>query len=267
VRQPVRTVAVDWSGARAGAERKIWLADARDGVVVRLECGRSQETLVAHVIDEARRTPALAVGLDFGFAFPAWYMRTLGCEDAPSLWRRMAAGEGERLLAACAPPFWGRAGSRKPTGCVLYRRDELTLRSPATPLKSVFQVGGAGAVGTGSIRGMAALYALREGGFRIWPFDDAVPGGPVAVEIYPRAFTGSVVKSRPEGRRAGLAGRAPQFARPELLELAAASEDAFDAAISALAMSAAADELARLPHIGDAEARLEGLIWRPGVGG
>jgi len=263
--QRVRTIAVDWSGARAGAERKIWVAEARDGVVVRLECGRSREALVAHLVEEAGRTPALAVGLDFGFAFPAWYMRALGCADAPALWRRMAAGEGEQLLATCAPPFWGRAGSRKPTDRALYRHDELALRAARLPVKSMFQVAGAGAVGTGSLRGMAALHALRDAGFRIWPFEEVERGRPVAVEIYPRAFTGPVVKSRPEARRAALAGRAAEFTRPELRDLAGASEDAFDAAVSALAMSGAAGELSALPAVTDEVARLEGLIWRPGL--
>ena len=37
--------------------------------------------------------------------------------------------------------------------------------------KSVFQIGGAGSVGTASLRGMPVLQRLREAGFAVWPFD------------------------------------------------------------------------------------------------
>ena len=47
-----------------------------------------------------------------------------------------------------------------------------------------------------------------------------------------------------------------------MFRAAAASEDAFDAAISALVLSAHADELGRLPR-GNATERLEGRIWTP----
>jgi catechol 2,3-dioxygenase-like lactoylglutathione lyase family enzyme len=62
-----------------------------------------------------------------------------------------------------------------------------------------FQIGGAGAVGTGSLRGMQHLADLAHAGFSIWPFDR--PGWPLAVEIYPRLFTPGVVKSRHRARR------------------------------------------------------------------
>src|SRR5947207_2673911 len=58
--------------------------------------------------------------------------------------------------------------------------------------KSVFQIGGAGAVGTGSIRGMSLLKRLSDAGFAVWPFDSAQ--FPLVVEIYPRLLTGSVKK-------------------------------------------------------------------------
>src|SRR2546422_446206 len=51
----MRAVAVDWSGARAGERRTVWLAEAVEGRLVRLECGRSREELVAHLLGEAAR--------------------------------------------------------------------------------------------------------------------------------------------------------------------------------------------------------------------
>lgn len=66
--------------------------------------------------------------------------------------------------------------------------------------KSVFQIGGAGAVGTGSLRGMPILKRLRDAGFAVWPFD--APRWPCVVEIYPRLLTGAVNKGS-AGARAG----------------------------------------------------------------
>jgi Protein of unknown function (DUF429) len=128
--------------------------------------------------------------------------------------------------------------------------------------KSTFQVGGAGSVGTGSIRGFPVLARLRAAGFAVWPFDTpAVP--PVVVEIYPRALTGAVVKSNAAARHAYLAQLQPELPGA-LHDLAVASEDAFDAAVSAIVMSRHADELHALPAIDDPTLRREGQVWTPG---
>jgi len=127
--------------------------------------------------------------------------------------------------------------------------------------KSVFQIGGAGAVGTGSLRGLPVLARLRAAGFAIWPFDP--PGWPLALEIYPRLLTGPVIKSSASGRQRYLAARYPALDGP-LLAYATASEDAFDAAISALAMAQHVADLRALPPLPDSPFRREGLIWHPG---
>ena len=85
---------------------------------------------------------------------------------------------------------------------------------------------------------MAALHRLTGAGFRIWPFDPMAL--PLVVEIYPRVLTGPVRKNRPSERERYL-GRVPM--RPDLGRLAAASEDAFDAAVSAAVMAARVEEL------------------------
>ena len=245
-------MAVDWSGAVRGAERRICVAEARAGELVSITGGLDRAGAVAHVI--AAR-PAVA-GFDFAFSFPAWFVRQLGCASAEELWVR-AAHDGEGWLRACDPPFWGRPGRRRPVRGDAepeLRRSESALgRRP----KSAFQIGGAGSVGTGSIRGMPHLPALRAAGFALWPWEDA--RAPTALEIYPRAFTGPVVKSRAEARAAHLEGdtRVPR----ELQAAAVASEDAFDAALSALALAERLPELLALRASGDADTRLEGAIW------
>ena len=126
--------------------------------------------------------PRTVVGLDFAFSFP---------RCCPGVRRELPA---ERTL----------------------RR---TDRDAGTA-KSVFQVGGAGAVGTGSIRGMPSLLALARHGFSVWPFQE--PAWPRVVEIYPRALVrGRVQQLAGAERHAYLfaqirrpAGRACSSARP-----------------------------------------------------
>ena len=128
--------------------------------------------------------------------------------------------------------------------------------------KSVFQVLGAGAVGTGSIRGMPFLAQLSDAGFAVWPFDE--PKLATLVEIYPRLLTASVRKSSQPDREAYLQRAYPTL-NPTLASAAAGSEDAFDAAVSALVMRAHCSLLLSLRRTDDAVVALEGQIWFPGA--
>lgn len=258
-----RHIAVDWSGARTGAERKIVVAEACGGRLLRVEDGRRREDLLEHLIELARRDPFVVVGLDFAFGFPAWFARAHGLRSIDAVWE-LAGREGERWLRDCPPPFWGRPGVPRPASepeHSPFRRTE----SEAPPIggihpKSVFQIGGAGAVGTGSLRGMPWLRRLRAGGYSILPFDE--PRGPVAVEIWPRLLTGRVNKSDAVGRWAWLQYRFPEQDL-ELLRRAAVSEDTFDAAVSALMMDRLYGQRPALPVARDALDRIEGRILRP----
>ncbi len=245
----MRIVAVDWSGAARGEQRHLWLADlnADEGRVVDL-AGRSRRQVAPHLIDLAEADPDLIVGLDFGFSLPGWFLDQEGIDAAPELW----ADEGrlEQWLATCSPPFWGRPGRPRPELAPEqhWRRTELATRPRP---RSVFQIGGSGAVGTASLRGMPVLHRLRQAGFAIWPFDP--PARPLVLEVWPRLAMGSLVKSRAVNRRAwleaaGAAGAIPagpcggvRPARPaipaRLLEVAIASADAFDATAAALALA------------------------------
>ena len=123
----------------------------------------------------------------------------------------------------------------------------------------MFQVGGAGAVGTGSLRGMPLLQRLHDEEFSIWPFDP--PGWPRVVEIYPRLLTGAANKGRRDKRVDYLQVRAGIPA--PLRDLAIESEDAFDAAVSAIVMSENIERLTNLPYPLDAQRQIEGVIWHP----
>ena len=257
----MRIIAIDWSGASDGSSNT-WLAeiDSATSQVVRLENGRSRDALANHLIAELGRSRDIVVGIDFAFALPAWFSRARGFADAPALWN-LVANEGESWLSGCEPPFWGRPGKKRPEIEEHFRRADLEV--PAVGgirPKSVFQIGGAGAVGTGSLRGMPLLERLRNAGFNVWPFDPSEM--PMVVEIYPRALTGAVNKGDKDARRAFLEECYPKI-ESTFLNDAVDSEDAFDALVSALVMVENADDFRSLEPARDDVDRLEGRIWLP----
>jgi hypothetical protein len=253
----VQIVAVDWSGRAKGSAESLWRAEVRDGRLTELRNGLGRGELIAKLLEFGEAEPCTVIGLDFAFSFPAWWCEERGWSNGEDVWSAMGQ-EGEELLEGCEGPFWGRPGKRNThPKARLYRQTERD-EDGARP-KSVFQIGGAGAVGTGSIRGMPHLLTLAEAGFGIWPFSD---GWPRVVEIYPRALTGSVKKSRWSARHAFLLKRF-RDQPSDLLERAAGSEDAFDAAVSALVMSEHEAELQALAPATEPAERVEGKIWRP----
>jgi len=254
-------IAVDWSGAREGGGRRIWLAEVIGEELVVLENRWNLERLLAWLIARAERDPSLVLGLDFAFSFPAWFVSERFGGVAEAGWEQVLAN-GEAWLQDVASPFWGRPGSRRP---ILgndqghFRATEQSLSPAYGRPKSVFQVGGAGAVGTGSIRGMPLLARLRQAGFAIWPFNR--PSLPLVVEIYPRALTGPVVKSDAAARHRYL----DAWGWPRDLasrNRVAETEDSFDAAISARQMALHATEFADLQAPSHLD-RVEGRIWLP----
>jgi hypothetical protein len=253
----VRVLAVDWSGAVANARAGIRVAEARDGRLVSVRGDLDRDGVADHVLALADRGP-VTVGIDFSFALPAWFARERGCDDVDALWS-LVAEEGEGWLRTEPPPFWGRTTRRPPADPRRppFRETEEHVRSLGLAPKSTFQIGGAGAVGTGSLRGMPHLARLRAAGVAVWPFDAA--GEATVVEVYPSVWT-SGARRLPVTRRA-VAAQDPRVA-PDLRDAVAASEHAFDAAVTALAMAAHDDELRTLPAGSGAQA-IEGSLWLP----
>ena len=294
--------------SEAGQRRKIWAgvwtmnptqgdttaldgahgAGKVDGGRVTLEGGRTRAEVGEWLIAMARETPRMVVGLDFCFSFPAWFVRgELGCEDGPAFWELVEREHGERWLAAGCEDrrFWGKHPKPEEfTGDGLHRMlratdidCKLAARIPEAERaervrgigpKSVFQIGGAGSVGTASLRGMPVLRRLREAGFRVWPFDRA--GLPMVVEMYTRLNTGPVRKSNATARAAYLLKKRKEDAAYAalsrgVLEKARGSEDAFDALVSCMAMTARKGEFEELAMPSDPEYKVEGWTWAPGV--
>ena len=273
------------------------------GGTIRLEAGRTRAEMARWLIELARETPRMVVGFDFCFSFPEWFVRgELGLQSAPEFWRLVTETHGERWLTRRAaedpdhdPRFWGKPHKRPPefSGEHLHRMlratdidckilshipeaDRAARIKGITP-KSVFQIGGSGSVGTGSLRGMPTLLALREAGFGVWPFDPPAFRGPtprpMVVEMYTRLMTGAVHKANPMARAAYLQRRRdPESAdfdvrylalSPTVLARARGSEDAFDALVSCMVMTARRGSFACLPEPRHPAHRIEGWTWAP----
>jgi hypothetical protein len=302
-----RVVAVDWSGDKGpGQRKKIWAGvwTASDSSLktgrVTLESGRTREELFAWLVEMARETPRMVVGIDCCFSFPAWFLEEHGCKTVFDFWRHVADGQGERWLAreceeiARDVRFWGKPHKRPEEFCGagLHRSMRATdMENKITPRaeggdperaakmkgitpKSPFQIGGSGSVGTGSLRAMPFLLRLREAGFRVWPFESAAFSGkeprPLVVEMYTRLLTGAVKKSNALARREYLLAKKKMDAAYAglsrgVMAKAMGGEDAFDALVCCMEMVRWRGEFAGLRATRDEVLRLEGITWRPGV--
>ncbi len=279
-------IAIDWSGRMdaAGQRRHIVAAIWCDGKV-RIESGRTRDEVGAWLVEVAAKTPALIVGFDFCFGFPAWFVQEARARDGPEFWRIVQERSEEWLSHATEDRrFWGKPHKRPAefSGDQIHRMlratdidcklaahipdEERALRVKGITPKSVFQIGGAGSVGTASLRGMPILLKLRDAGFHIWPFDTPMPGQPLAVEMYTRLNTGPVYKSNPAARVAYLAAKRkadPAYAALSraALSQAKAGEDAFDALVSCMVMAAQRETFYDLPQPRDPKYKLEGWTW------
>ena len=252
----MRVVGVDWSGRRTGEHHHLWTAELDGGGRVGPLAGRTRAGAAAPLVALAERDSDLIAGLDFCFSLPAWFLSHHRIHGVADLWDD--AGRLEGWLAACEPPFWGKPGRPCPPdlGPRAWRAAELAAAAVGPRPKSVFQIGGAGTVGTGSLRGMPVLAALRAAGFSIWPFDP--PHLPLILEVWPRHHYGGPLVKSSAAARAATAGR---LLPARWRAAAAASEDAFDAAVTAVGLAALVPEILRNPLPAHPLAPLEGWIW------
>ena len=271
--KPTRVVAVDWSGARSGERRKIWLAEVCAGRVERLVDGWSREQVTEELVRIVQRAAAqgerVIVGLDFSFGFPVWYARMHGWSSGREVWRAWTAERVEHTLTEPEFPFWGRGQNRRKPAVLHEAGDTPPLRVTELSVGprpfSVFQLVGAGAVGPGSLRGMATLRALSDAGACVWPFDhDDGGAGAVVLEIWPRLYAPKVVKSNPDARVVHVRGLLARSDSPRaFVKAVRSSDDAFDALVGALALWEAGSQLEALGAAANDDIRLEGCIWRP----
>ena len=270
--ESVTCIAVDWSGAKneKGQLAGIWLAVAKSDSLIRLKNGLTRDEAIAMLVKEIESGGPLVIGLDFAFSFPHWFLQCRQLHSVNDLWE-LAASEGEEWLTGETFPFWGKKDTKyqkRPEDLKDHRQFRQTDEQHITSnIKSVFQISGVGAVGTGTIRGLPELSRLQKAGAAIWPFDVPKPDGPNVIEIYPRLFYGSAVTnnmsvSGRNCRKSYLEKRYPRLER-HWRDAMIGSDDAFDAGISALAMGTRAMELQKLKRATQLPKLLEGEIWPP----
>jgi molybdopterin molybdotransferase len=219
-------VMVDWSGGNDTGRRPrkdaIWAAVAREGepgipriyLRNRLIAVEWLRDLLAAELRAGRRVLA---GFDFPFGYPAGFAERLtGQADPLAVWGWMAdhledgpkgnnrfdlAGRINAMFPGVGP-FWFNATGREidhlphkgrgREGHGMAERRAVELRAKGS--FTCWQMGGAGAVGSQVMTGMAALERLRRafpGDVVVWPFEAL--DRPVAfVEVWPSLIDGAV---------------------------------------------------------------------------
>jgi hypothetical protein len=105
---------------------------------------------------------------------------------------------------------------------------------------------------------MPWLARLRAHGFSIWPFDAV--GARTAFEVYPSLYA-EVATNDAAGRASHLGALSSKALAPSERNAAVASDDAFDAVVSALAMWERRHDLLSLGATTDATIAIEGAVW------
>ncbi|MFZ9015941.1 MAG: cobalamin biosynthesis protein CbiG [Ilumatobacteraceae bacterium] len=220
-----RYVVVDWSanGRPKCGRDSIWIAVARRSGPVE-SCNpstrRAAESIIADVLATGRDRTLVAVDASLGF--PAGAAEWFGLEgDEPwrAMWDHLAGrlvdderNRNDRFEVAAelnrrrAPgPFWGCPAGRSIDGLdprkphehplAEFRTVETVLRSDGFRPASVWQLLGAGSVGSQTLTVLPVLERVRRrGGAEVWPFSTGFdlpmigPSEVVVAEIWPTVF-------------------------------------------------------------------------------
>jgi hypothetical protein len=260
---------VDWSGAAdpRAAARAIWCAVVDDGRLVGLESGRGRAETTSHLIALAAEEPETVIGLDFCFSAPAWFLDEHRMRSAGELWRWAArqADQDPAFVRGLGPPFWGPGVRPRPQlGGDPLRITDHEVAAPGVQPSSFFRISGPGSVGAQSLLGMPELLVLCDAGIGVWPFDP--PRLPVAIEVFPRSIARAV--SPDHAHLQGDAMRHAMVTREErafgaFAPIVADNQDAFDAAIVALALARATDLDQQLGRQRSVQEHREGAIFVP----
>ena len=255
---------VDWaSGMDTGRRPRkdaIWIGAVLGGVESEPVYLRNRQVAEAHIADlidsERAAGRRLMIGFDFPFGYPRGFAEAVvGRPDPLALWDWFAANlkdgpEGNDRFAlagrlnALFPgigPFWFDGTGAGVEGLPHKGRDRRDHALPerreaetrAAGAFTLWQMGGAGAVGGQAMTGMASLSRLRArfpGDIAVWPFEPL--DRPVAfVEVWPsllgRALTPEAgeIKDRAQVRQLALAvSRLPGEVLAEMLDVQAPEE-------------------------------------------
>ncbi len=221
---------VDWSGGndRGPTPKKdaIWVCAARDGTVDEPVYLRNrqvaEEWITTFLATECAAGRRVLAGFDFAFGYPTGFGKILtGSDDPFAIWNWFAdrvedasdsnnrfdlAGQINALFPGVGP-FWGnglkrdianlprkglnRAGHGLP--------EKRQAEEQATGAFPVWQLSGAGAVGSQVIMGLPVLSRLRKhfrDELKVWPFE-ALDQPIAIVEIWPSLIAKAVAATQP----------------------------------------------------------------------
>lgn len=218
-----RVMVVDWSGRATRSPRReskdaIWIGLCESGseIQVYVRSRTEAEAFVAARLGEGGRQ---LVGFDFPMGYPSGLAyRLTGKDSARALhgWlaerivdapdnanNRFEVAEAINRQLGGSGPFWGcpkarPRGNLSPLKLVDYRalglaeKRRVEVENP--PAKSVWQLLGAGSVGSQALLGIPVVHRLAlASGASIWPFE---PPGPLTLaEVYPSLLAGAVSSS------------------------------------------------------------------------
>ncbi len=222
---------VDWSGGndRGPTPKKdaIWVCAARDGVAdapVYLRNRQVAESWInTFLLDEQAAGRRVLAGFDFSFGYPKGFGQALtGTDDPFAIWdwfenrvkdspdannRFDLAGEINAIFPGIGP-FWGNAMKRdipdlprkgldRADHGMTERRAVEQVAKGAFP---VWQLSGAGAVGSQVIMGLPLLARLRrKHNVSVWPFEP-LTAKVALVEIWPSLIAQAVAETQPGDR-------------------------------------------------------------------
>lgn len=211
--RPERLAILDWSAANRPRQGKdsIWLG-LSDGTASNPRTrALAFEALAALIEDSLTRGETLLIGADFPFGYPAGFASALtGRDGALAVWgwlaRHLSDGPDNRSnrielaarINAMLPglgPFWfnpsrqgfaalpHKGSLRDGHGFPEHRLADATAKGAQSPWK----LGGAGAVGSQALTGIAMLERLRQafpGRVAVWPFEP-LTAPVILAEVFP----------------------------------------------------------------------------------
>lgn len=233
-----RYVVVDWSASATPKTGKdsIWscILDRATGRSVTLN-HRTRHAARTYLIDRlVADAGRVLIGFDFPLGYPRGFARAAGLHGSPpwaATWQHLARcvrdepdNTSNRFAVAAAlnatiseglGPFWGTTAERHVTphlsrtkapgfphlGLAEFRSNEMALRATGRYPASVWQLSGAGSVGSQALTGIPVVWALRRHGALahrsvIWPFETGLTDDPtsgrddmiVHAEVWPSAI-------------------------------------------------------------------------------
>lgn len=218
-----RVIVVDWSGRATRSPARdskdaIWIGMCEAGGEVQSYCrsrAEAEALLAARLAEGGKQL----VGFDFPMGYPKGFARRLtGQDSARALhdWltkritdapdnanNRFDVAEAINVQLGSQGPFWGcpKAQARRNLSSLktvdypalgLAEKRQVEVENP--PAKPVWQLLGAGSVGSQALLGIPVVHRLaRATGATIWPFE---PPGPLTLaEVYPSLLAQAVVAS------------------------------------------------------------------------